>query len=191
MEQDWPAWATEAVEVVPPDPAWPALAAALRRRLTPVLGPWLVGGIEHVGSTAVAGLAAKPIVDLLAPVERLAAADDVAPALPRPQPWHSTPRADEGWALVPPDLDGRPWRRLFVLPSGARRLAHLHLVAGDDPHVAELLAFRDALRGDAELAAAYATHKRSAATDHRGDREAYTAAKTAFVLGVLAQHRTR
>jgi hypothetical protein len=58
----WPAWATERVDVVPADPRWAAVARGLLRDLHDRLRPWLDGRIEHVGSTAVPGLAAKPIV---------------------------------------------------------------------------------------------------------------------------------
>lgn len=70
-----------------------------------------------------------------------------------------------GWSLVPPDLDGLPWRRLYVLADGDRRLANLQLVESTHPRVAQMVLFRDRLRTDPDLAGAYASLKREA--DHR------------------------
>jgi GrpB-like predicted nucleotidyltransferase (UPF0157 family) len=171
----WPAWATQPVEIADPDPCWPDEAAALAFDLADRLAPWLVGAIEHVGSTAVPGLPAKPVLDLMAPVRDLAEAADAEPAL-----------AAGGWALVPSELDERLWRHLFVLPDGDRRRAHLHLVEPTHPKWAATLVFRDTLRRRAELAGEYAAIKRAAAATHRHDREAYTEAKSAFVEAVLS-----
>ena len=66
--------------------------------------------------------------------------------------------------------------------------AHLHLIRAGHPRWAEQLAFRDALRRDGQLAREYADLKRLLAARHAGDREAYTAAKAAFVANALAGH---
>jgi GrpB-like predicted nucleotidyltransferase (UPF0157 family) len=174
MREQWPSWATETVEVVPPDPSWPAIARGVIADLHDPLRPWLDGSIEHVGSTAVPGLPAKPVVDLMAPVASLSSSQQA-----------DAPLAEAGWQLVPPRLDNRPWRRLYVLPDNARRVAHLHLVERSSPRWREALAFRDALRSRPELAAAYAEVKRAAAMAHGEDREAYTAAKSDFVRRAL------
>lgn len=167
----WPRWATAPIEVVAPDPAWAVgaqrLIAALRRH--DVLAEV---AIEHVGSTAVPGLAAKPTLDLLADVPP-DGADRVAAAL-----------VDDGWARLP--VADAPWKRSFVLSDEGRRLAHLHLADGADPRAAAHLRFRDALRTDPGLVARYAAVKQEAARRHRDDREAYTAAKAAFIADVLA-----
>jgi GrpB-like predicted nucleotidyltransferase (UPF0157 family) len=127
-----------------------------------------------VGSTAVPGLAAKPVIDLAAPLRSLTDGVAAGDAL-----------AATDWHLVPPELDGRPWRRLHVLPDGARRVAHLHLVAASHPRWREMLSFRDQLRRHPQLASEYARVKRRAAEAHADDREAYTAAKADFVARVL------
>jgi [ribosomal protein S5]-alanine N-acetyltransferase len=171
---DWPPWARQPVVVVEPDPSWPRRAAALQLDLAARLASVLDGPIEHVGSTAVPGLPAKPVIDLLAPVRSLQVVDDVEVAL-----------ADAGWHLVPPDLDERTWRRLFVLPHGARRVAHLHLVAAGHPKVQEEVRFRDLLRARPDLARVYAEVKRLAAAMHEHDREAYTAAKAGVIRALL------
>src|SRR5579859_2116078 len=68
MSDAVPAWAYEKAEVLPHDPQLADRALAERDQLAKLLAPWLVGGVEHVGSTAVPGLAAKPVIDLMASV---------------------------------------------------------------------------------------------------------------------------
>jgi GrpB-like predicted nucleotidyltransferase (UPF0157 family) len=147
-------------------------------RLAEILAPWLVAGVEHVGSTSVPGLAAKPIIDLMASVS-----DPDAVVVAAGQAL-----AADGWSYVPPELDQRDWRRFFVKPdaAGERRLAHLHVIPAGHPRWAQQIAFRDTLRGDDRLARAYEDVKRQAAVRHAGDREAYTSAKTQFITDVLA-----
>ena len=173
---DWPAWATETVEVGRADPAWQARGEQERRLLEARLAPLLISRVEHVGSTAVPGLAAKPILDLQAAVADLSIAPHVAEVL-----------APEGWHYVAPDLDQRPWRRFFVKVSDDRRVAHLHVMTSGTARWAEQLAFRDALRADASLANAYAALKRRLAAQHAADREAYAVAKSEFVHAALAR----
>lgn len=177
MSDDWPAWATQEVEIVDWDAGWPPRAAGIVAELEPLLDPWLAGAIEHIGSTSVAGLAAKPVIDLQAPLRSLTGS---APA--------DRVLADAGWHLVPPELDQRPWRRLHVLPDGDRRLAHLHLVQAGDPRCREALDFRDRLRREPALRTRYERLKRAAADEHRRDREAYTDAKAEFIRGARTPH---
>lgn len=146
--------------------------------LADLLAPWLVEGVEHIGSTAVPGLSAKPIVDLMASVTDL---DTVVTEA-------SERLAADGWCYVPTALDRRPWRRFFVKPdpAGRHREAHLHLVEAGHQRWADQIRFRDALRADDGLARAYEDLKRRLATQSAHDREAYTAGKSAFVANVLA-----
>lgn len=142
-----------------------------------LLAPWLRTDVEHIGSTAVPGLPAKPVIDLMAAVDDPAAVADAAGE-----------RLDEaGWALVPPELDRRPWRRFFVKPddAGLRRLAHLHLIRPDEPRWAEQLAFRDRLRADRALAQRYADLKTTLGCQFGDDREGYTEAKAEFIRAAL------
>ena len=172
---DWPAWAGEPVVIVDYDPGWALQAAQERRRLVDLLGPWLVDDVYHVGSTAIPGLAAKPIIDLMAGVGSL----DDAPVLVgvlAPYDWH----------LVPPELDARPWRRLLVKVAAGQRVAHLHLLNPGTPRWAEQLQFRDRLRARPALAAEYGQLKRRLAREHADDREAYAKGKAAFVRLVLS-----
>jgi len=178
MADALPRWATEHPEVRPHDPLLAIRARDEAARLAEILAPWLVDGVEHVGSTSVPGLAAKPIIDLMASVsDPEAVVGEAGESL-----------AADGWNYVPPQLDQRDWRRFFVKPdaAGERRLAHLHVIPAGHPRWAQQIAFRDALRGDDLLARAYEDVKRQAAARHRDDREAYTSAKTQFVMDVLA-----
>lgn len=153
------------------DPDWPGMFHAEQRLLVEVLAPWLAGPVEHIGSTAVPGLAAKPVIDIMAPVHSLAgsmAALDAAGAL--------------GYLYHPYKPGQMHW---FCKPSPAHRTHHLHLVPLGSALWHQRLAFRDALRGSAELAARYAVLKRGLAAQYRHDREGYTEAKGAFIAEVL------
>lgn len=173
-----PPWAAEPVLLVAADPQWAARGADECHRLEALLATYLVDRVEHVGSTAVPGLDAKPIIDLQAPVRTLLHAKSIAAAL-NPHAWH----------YVDPTLDQRPWRRFFVKVFNGRRIAHLHVMTINCPRWLEQLAFRDALRADPALTSQYAQLKRELATTHHDDREAYAMAKTAFVQSVVGSHR--
>jgi GrpB-like predicted nucleotidyltransferase (UPF0157 family) len=172
-DPDWPRWATEPIELVAPDPSWQQRGQQAARSLDAVLDGLLVRPVEHVGSTAIPGLPAKPILDLLATGD-LAVAEEAGRLL-----------APDGWHYVPPELDGRPDERFFVQVADDHRVAHLHLMPDGSPHREEVLRFRDVLRGNRQLAAEYAALKTRLAELHREDRERYSAAKRNFVDGVL------
>ena len=157
----------EPVRIAAYDPAWPSRFEAERAALAGAIGDWVVGGIHHVGSTAVPGLAAKPVIDILVGVESLQASRPCIEAV-----------EGLGYLYAPYRVDEMHW---FCKPHPSRRTHHLHLVpVGSTRFVAEL-AFRDALRRDVELAARYARLKRKLAAEHEHDREAYTAGKEEFV----------
>ncbi|SFR29494.1 GrpB domain, predicted nucleotidyltransferase, UPF0157 family [Lentzea waywayandensis] len=177
MTEEAPAWAYERAELHPHDPRWANRAATERDCLQQLLNPWLVDGIEHIGSTAVPGLSAKPIIDLMASVTDLDTVVTNASEL----------LAAHGWVHVPPNLDNRPWRRFYVKPDATnqRREAHLHLIQAGHQRWADQLRFRDALRSDNERAQAYEDLKRQLAKQSSHDREAYTEGKAAFVASVI------
>jgi len=166
------------VELHPPDKAWRERGIQAGRLLEAALAAWLVAPVELVGSTAVPGLPAKPILDLQAAVADLACASRVAATL-----------APAGWQYVPPELDARPWRRFFAQIADGHRIAHLHLMTRSSPRWSEQVVFRDALRADPALAQRYTTLKQSLATRYADDREAYTAAKGNFIRAVLQQQQ--
>jgi GrpB-like predicted nucleotidyltransferase (UPF0157 family) len=166
-------WADEAVRVVPYDPSWPVRFEQERALLAAALGEWVVGGIHHVGSTAIPGLGAKPIIDILVGVEDLAASRACFPALGR-----------LGYLYAPYRADEMHW---FCKPHPSRRTHHLHLVPAHSQRFREELVFRDRLRRAPNLAREYARLKRRLAVQFEHDRDAYTDAKTDFIREVLAQ----
>lgn len=169
-----PPWVTEPVDLVAAVPSWTIRGEQERDHLETLLTPWLIARIEHVGSTSIPDLPAKPILDFQALLADLAAAESIATTL-APHHWH----------YVGPDLDQRPWRRFFVKVTDGRRSAHLHVMTPDSPRWHEQIAFRDALRASPNLAADYAALKGGLAAKHTDDREAYSAAKTGFIRTVV------
>ncbi len=153
------------VEIVEYDPGWPAAYRAERERLALLLPD----GVElhHFGSTAVPGLAAKPVIDMIALVEDLDAP--------------LTALVAHGGYQYPPVFNATlSHRRFLCYPTAAHRTHHLHLV--DEPWELERrLRFRDRLRVDPVLAGEYVALKRALAERYRNDREAYTEAKSEFV----------
>jgi GrpB-like predicted nucleotidyltransferase (UPF0157 family) len=159
------------IEVVAYDPLWPAMFEAERLLLHTLLAPWLAGPIEHVGSTAIPGMPAKPVIDIMAAVKSLEASCPAINAL-----------AGAGYVYFPYRPDIMHW---FCRPSAAFRTHHLHLVPLGSKRWVECLAFRDAIRGDPTLATEYAALKTRLAQEFKLDREAYTDGKTPFVERVL------
>jgi len=139
--------------------------------LARLLGPWRRGSIEHIGSTAVPGLCAKPVIDLMVGVSSLTA------SLPAKQVL-----ADAGYQYSAYRADVMHW---FCKPSFAFRTHHIHLVPFESDLWLQRLAFRDALRTESGLAIEYAALKQELARTFEFDREAYTAAKAPFVARVL------
>ena len=163
----------ERVRLVPYDPAWPQQFAAESEVIRGLIGPWITGGIHHVGSTAVPGLAAKPVIDIQVGVADLVSARPCIEAL---VPAHYV------WAPYRPDV--MLW---FCKPGFAHRTHHLHLVPTASPRFADVLAFRDLLRANPDEAADYLALKRRLAEVHAQDREAYTDGKSEFVAGAVAR----
>jgi GrpB-like predicted nucleotidyltransferase (UPF0157 family) len=160
------------VEIIPYDPAWPQRFLVERDLLSQALREWLVGDIEHIGSTSIPGLAAKPVIDMMAPVQSLVCSEG---AIAR--------TVQLGYAYYPYKPDLMHW---FCKPSPAIRTHHLHLVPAHSRVWRERLAFRDALRSSAALCAEYQALKETLAVQHRRDRDAYTEAKSPFIQRVLA-----
>ena len=164
----------EPVHLAPYDPAWPARFAAARQQLLDRFAADLPT-IEHIGSTAVPGLSAKPVIDLLAAVPSMAAADAVLPRL-----------CGAGWLTSAAYNATLPARRWLMRQAGGHRTHHLHLVVAGSPEWLDPIRFRDRLRADPALAAAYVGLKRQSVDRLGHDRDAYTNSKTAFVARALA-----
>jgi GrpB-like predicted nucleotidyltransferase (UPF0157 family) len=161
----------EPVRLAPYDPVWPESFERERAALDDAIGDWAVGGIHHIGSTAVPGLAAKPIVDILVGVEDLESSRACF-----------EPLAELEYLYAPYLAEQMHW---FCKPHPARRTHHLHLAPAGGVRYAEELAFRDRLRADPETAAAYEALKRDLAKRFPDDRDAYTEAKTEFIAAAL------
>lgn len=165
------------IEVVPYRHEWPAQFEAERQALQSALAPWLAGEIQHIGSTAVVGLPAKPVIDIMAPVASLRGSEGVIDSA-----------SLVGYVYHPYRAEFMHW---FCKPSPQVRTHHLHLVPLGSPLWAECLVFRDALRANQALREEYASLKRRLAEQFVNDREAYTQAKAPFVARVLSLYGVR
>lgn len=160
------------LEIVDYDPEWPTKFEAEKQKLKGIVGQWIHGAIEHVGSTSVVGLAAKPVIDIMVGVESL---EKSKPAIEVLQ--------QNGYCFYPYKPDVMHW---FCKPSPEVRTHHLHLVPYQSPLWVERIRFRDHLRTHPETANEYAELKRQLATQSDDDRESYTQNKWPFIKRVLS-----
>jgi GrpB-like predicted nucleotidyltransferase (UPF0157 family) len=163
----------EEISIVPYDPEWPNLyeneAAFLRRKLPSSI----VIKIEHFGSTAVPGLAAKPVIDVLVQVSSLVETQEQIVPILEAEGYDYFWRTDVSPAY--------PW--FIKRDSGGKRTHHIHMVEVDSK-LWERLYFRDYLKDFPEEAKCYAELKRSLAEKHANDRVAYTVGKAEYVLKI-------
>ena len=162
----------QVIEICPYDAAWPSLFAALGVRLRDAHGSVALQ-IDHIGSTAVAGLAAKPIVDIQVSV---AALDPVAA--------YRVPL--EGLGLVFRPENTERTKRYFREAPGTRR-THIHVRRAGSWAEQFALLFRDYLRAHPEDRDRYAELKQRLARELREDRHTYTEAKGPFIWEVMAR----
>lgn len=165
--------ADQPVAILGYDPEWPGRFAEQRPLVEELLEPWLAGPVEHIGSTAVPGLRAKPVIDMLAPVVSLVSAQAAVPVL-----------AGAGWLSWPED-PCRHYRLWFLRPSPEARTHHLQVIEDGHLHAVALVAFRELLRADSRLRREYADLKDQLARQHSGNRNAYSNAKGSFVAQAL------
>jgi GrpB-like predicted nucleotidyltransferase (UPF0157 family) len=159
------------------DPAWPARFASEKRAIRAAVDPAIRLVVEHFGSTAVPGLPAKPIVDILIGAERAH--------------WPAIVEALKGMGYVHWEDNPEPDREFLVKgmpPFGAGRTHHAHIGEVGGP-LWEKLLFRDYLIAHPAEQAAYAALKMRLAAEHRQDREAYTSGKDGFVAEVMERAR--
>jgi GrpB-like predicted nucleotidyltransferase (UPF0157 family) len=160
----------EPVEIAPYDEEWPRIYAAWRRKLAGALGA-AAKQIEHVGSTAVPGLAAKPTIDIQVSVDDL---EDEARYVP----------PIEGLGV---QLRNRDFEHRFFRPfSGMPRVVHIHVCAVASEWARRHVLFRDYLRANAQAREAYTRAKLAAAARWRDDRIAYTFAKDDQIRDLMA-----
>lgn len=163
---------TDAIELLPADPSWRIAFAQVAGELAAALGP--EARVEHVGSTAVPGLAAKPVIDILI---GLAEPGDTSCAVPELirlgfAPGESSKPCHPSAFLSRPSGGGTPPINIHLTVVGSRAWC-------------DLIQFRSALQRDARLGGRYEALKRRLATASGGDLDAYTAGKSAFVAEVL------
>lgn len=156
-----------AVRIVDHDPAWPGEAVAELERVGATLGDLAVR-LDHVGSTSVPGLAAKPIIDLQVSVATL-----------EPSAAYVDRLESIGYLFVP--FATAPEYHFFGKPRERPRAVHLHVCAVGSYEELRHLAVRDYLRADPAEAARYEAVKRESARRNPEDRVAYMAGKEAFV----------
>lgn len=157
--------------LAPYDPAWAAAFDTEAKRVRNALGPELIA-LHHMGSTAIPGLTAKPVIDMLGEANALGTIDTATPAV-----------VTLGYQAF--GEKGITGRRFFLLRSAAGvRTHHLHVYAAGSPHIARHLAFRDYLQAHPEVAAAYAALKLRLVAGGIRDRATYQNAKAPFVREV-------
>ncbi len=165
------------VRVVPYDERWPVLFERAAQEIREAVGVEALA-VHHVGSTAVPGLASKPILDILVGVSNFDRAEDLVPKIEQ-----------LGYEYRPGE--DIPDRHYFRRPRALVRTHHLSLAVPTSHHFRVTLAFRDALRGDPSLTAKYGQLKQDLAERYPRDREAYLEGKAAFVQEVLERAESR
>ena len=165
------------IEIVPYDPKWPDRFEAEKAVLLDVFSSvrcW----IEHVGSTAVPGLGAKPIIDIMLGVDRLA---DVERRI--------CDLETRGYEYIQRYESEFPERRLFAKPQQRPRHVHLHAVERSTAFWHSHVLFRDFLRRHVAVAQEYCALKKRLAAEFGDDRDGYTNAKTAFIEAAVERAR--
>ncbi|WDI43570.1 GrpB family protein [Bremerella sp. P1] len=162
------------VELVPHDPAWAELAAQQSRRLADMLGPLLIT-VHHIGSTAIAGICAKPVIDLIPVVGNLGQLDQSRTELES--------LGFQWWGEL-----GLAGRRYCTLddPETSVRLVQLHCYEEGSPEIVRHLAFRDYLRKHLDLALQYQQMKQVCQRQHPSDSHRYSDCKSAWIKKIEA-----
>ena len=175
-----PAGKTRIIKIADYDPQWPVTFAALKQVIETTVGDSLLS-VEHVGSTLVPGLAAKPIVDLDVVIESNAVLPDIIQPLARLGYNHRGDLGIPGREAfgredhdVPRDGTGRTWPHHY-----------LYVCAQDCVELKRHLVFRDYLRQNPHEASSYESLKRRLAQQYPSDIDSYIEGKTAFIEGVL------
>jgi len=155
--------------------SWPDKFDKEKEHLMSIISPWNYGSIEHVGSTAVLGMVAKPIIDVMFGVKSLEGSKQAIEVL-----------VENGYEYWPYKTEVMHW---LCKPSDAFRTHHLHLIPYDSPLWKERINFRELLRSDKSVFEEYAKLKRELAAKHKEDREVYTEKKWPFIQQMLQRKK--
>ena len=159
---------TRKIEVVPHNPTWAAMFQAEADQLATIFGAEALA-IEHIGSSAIPGIKAKPIIDILVAARDIEQIDDFNEQM-------------MALGYEPHGEFGIPGRRYFSTGhSAADRPRHVHVFQSDNPDVARHIDFRDYLRAHPEDAQAYSRLKETLAEKFPNDGESYTGGKSDFI----------
>ena len=167
------------VVVSPYSAEWPASFVTLREELLSVFRP-TKAQVEHIGSTSVPGLVAKPVIDVLLGASALSDIESRIPAIEK-----------LGYTYVAKYERELPMRRYFVRSGCSSLRVHLHAVVHGLAIWKEHIGLRDALRADPLLASQYADLKLRLAAEFAHDKSAYTDAKAPFIREVLSRLHSR
>lgn len=168
---------SDPVLIVDYNPDWPRMFEVEKARILAAIGD-RIAAIEHVGSTAVTGLGAKPIIDIMVGLNRLADARECI-----------APLEQVGYEYVPQYEVVMPERRYFRKGPPTARTHHVHMVETTSDFWERHLLFRDYLRSHPDVARQYFLLKKELAERYGSDREGYAEAKTAFIRSVEATAR--
>ena len=158
-------------------PQWPYEFERERDAIARLLAPLPIH-IEHIGSTSVPGMSAKPIIDIMVGVPSLAEIESRIELVER-----------LGYTHLPEMRELMPDNRFFAKPASLPRRFHLHAVEFDGEFWRDHIAFRDMLRDDPELAREYAALKNRLADEFAYQPKRYTDAKGPFINAAVARHQ--
>jgi len=159
------------------DPEWASKFEAEKEFLLQVIGDWICGSVEHVGSTAIPGLIAKPVIDIMFGVKSLEESRPTIDIL-----------INNGYEHSAYKTDVMHW---FCKPNDAFRTHHLHLIPYKSPLWQERIQFRELLRSDGRIAREYAELKKNLAIKYKDDRETYTLKKWPFIEKELYRKKAK
>lgn len=158
-----------------PDPEWPNLFRREKARIVSLLGEERAIRVEHIGSTAVPGLMAKPTIDILVEIPPGEEVKEAIIAI----------MAAQGYIHMRDQTDHLMVVKGYTPRGFQGQCYHIHMAPGDHDGLWDRICFRECLRQDPRLARAYERLKARLASVHRYDREAYTEAKGDFILSVI------
>ncbi|SFK53951.1 GrpB domain, predicted nucleotidyltransferase, UPF0157 family [Halobacillus dabanensis] len=165
------------VELYPYDPDWQLRFKKEKEIITRTLDPSPLP-MEHIGSTSIPGMVAKPIIDILLGVDDLTDFSRLIPSLSR-----------AGYEYIPkPELKTR---RFFRKGAPGRGICHLHLCEWNGEEWNEKVFFRDYLRLNPEEASEYTALKKQLAKDYKHQRSLYTEMKGPFILSIIKKSREK